>query len=169
MQAFTPPRQAPEPYRVTSELLVGATLGGYLILGVALYCFGQGLMTPTGTANDIPPFLPYSQDPHMLALLIPGIIVGTLSYLQIISKRRSSYSNQKTVRCALWLNAIGSLGFCLLVALKRGPDTGWVPADEYIRLVASIATVLSFSLGILISIFNIFRGLLPVQKLQSKS
>jgi hypothetical protein len=169
MQPLISTKYAPEPHRVSGEVLLGVTVGGYVFLAVALYCFGFGLMQP-GVTNDMPPFRPYSEDPGTLIFLVPAIFVGALSYLQVIAGRIFKRPpNQKAVRVALWLNMMGSLGFCMIAALKRPPNNGEVPADAYVQLVALILILLSFLVGILTSIINIFSGLMPVRKLQVKS
>ena len=170
MQPLIPASYAPEHHRVSGEALLGVTVGGYVVLAVALYCFGFGLMQPSGVTNDVPPFRPYSEDPGTLVFLVPAIFVGVLSYLQVIAGRIFKRPpNQKATRVALWLNTMGSLGFCVMVALKRPPNDGEVPADAYFQLAALTVTLLSFLFGVLISIFNICSGLMPVRKLQGKS
>jgi hypothetical protein len=168
MQSLVPAKYVQKPHRVSGQVLLGATVGGYVTLAVALYCFGYGLLPP-GIGEDVPPFRPYSEDPGMLVFLIPGIFVGALSYLQVVAGRIFRHPpSQKATRVALWLNALGGLGFCLMVALKAPPNTGYVPADDYYELVAMIVTLLSFLLGILLSIFNIVSGFMPARKLQAR-
>jgi hypothetical protein len=158
MPPIIPGNDIQKPPRVSDEILLGVTVGGYLILAVALYCFGQGLF-PRGWSDDVGPFRPYSEDPSALLLLVPGIFVGALCYLQVVAKMLFKHPpNQKTTRIALWLNALSSLGFCLIVALKRAPNTGYVPADGYFELAIAAVTLVIFLLGILISIINILSG-----------
>ena len=140
------------PNGVRSNIfLLSIAVGGYLVLSVAVYCFGRGLLPP-GPSCDTPECFsrPYAQDPQTLFVFLPGVIIGLLGLVQIwLSRRCSSAANQKLLRMSFLSSAIASVAISLSVALFGAEEL------DILRGVVGLSAAAFFPLGLLLSLINI--------------
>ena len=153
-------------YHVSSEALVGIAVGCFVILALAQYSLGGALVRVA--RNFDPPSPPYSENPAFLIVwLTPALLIGVVGYIQLKASNLLKHSpGEKATRLALWLNALASLGFCLMVAflaveLKVGGAGGATEADGILVIAVAVASFVALLSGILLSIFNIVRSRKP--------
>jgi hypothetical protein len=127
--------------------LIGATLGGYLLIAFVLRFWGEGLLLPAndiGYVNGPPP------ESHLglIVLVLVGVFVTLLGVLQSIFFVQGS---EKLTRFSLWLNFLAIFGFGL-----AGFGTKYTVLPLHFLLLG--VSVLAFPLGLVLSVVNIFWG-----------
>lgn len=146
---------------VRSELLLGVTVGCYATAAIFLTSFGGILVSvQDDTWRPFAQQVPVAQ-PSFLVLLIPGVCVRLLSLLQIYSEQLfNRKANVRATSIALWLNAIGAVGWCLLAPVKDLKDElRWAPYDVVVLIWFSMM-VLCSPIGIVLSVSNLSANLI---------
>lgn len=135
---------------VSSDWLLGLTVGGYTTLCVACYYFGAGAWIssyPEAGIDD-----PSPGQLQALLLLIPGLFIGLLDYIQIHSeavfKRKG---NERITTVSVWLNACAILGFFALIALNS--MTGVLA--RFLQRFIFLGAALFFCAGIVIGVLHV--------------
>ncbi len=135
--------------KFSNEWLAGATLGGYVVFSVVLFGFGRELIHYY-CGNVLPP-----STIDVLFFLIPGTVVGLLSFGQIrLARLPENESLEKAIRVALWLNAFAVACLCTAFALQGLGELNWI------RVAVVLTGMACFVAGILGSIANLLRGII---------
>jgi hypothetical protein len=127
--------------------LIGATLGGYLLLAFVLRFWGEGLLLPAndiGYVNGSPP------ESHVDVIVLA--LVGT--FVTVVGVLQSNFSvqvSEKLTRFSLWLNFLAI--FCFILA---GFGTKYTVLPLHVLVLA--VSVLAFPLGLVLSVLNILWG-----------
>lgn len=134
---------------ISRDWLIGLTVGGYATLSVAGYFFGGGTwISSSFEAWDYPP----PGQLEAFVLLIPGLVIGLLGFVQIHSEALFKHQgNDRIATISVWLNAAAILGFFALIPLNS--MTGTVAG--YLRSFALVVTGLSFCSGIVTGVANV--------------
>jgi hypothetical protein len=127
--------------------LIGATLGGYLLIAFVLRFWGEGLLLP---ANDIGYVNGPRPESHLglIVLVLVGVFVTLLGVLQSVFSVQVS---EKLTRFSLWLNFLAI--FCFGLA-GFGTKYAVLPLHFLVLLVSVVA----FPLGLVFSVVNILWG-----------
>ena len=145
---------------ISKNWLLGLTLGGYAILSLALFMFGGGQWI--FPYNDLDPTGPPSGQFQAFWLLIPGVFVVSLGFLQVEAESLlGCKANERLTSLSVWLNAVPILGFFALIWLS---SMHWVFAS-FVALATLFASTLAFCLGILMGAANlIWLGIAAIKK-----
>jgi hypothetical protein len=131
---------------------LGLTVAGYLSLALALWCFGRGIVPPSGWSDDVYWARPYAQDPQTLLFLVPGVVFGLLGILQLqLDRSCSSNVNRRLLGLSFRCNALAIAGLCGSTALA-GLDGSW---GDTIRPLLGLASLVVFLVGIVLTLTNI--------------
>jgi hypothetical protein len=144
-----PPTKSPSNF-----WLIGATLGGYLLIAFVLRFWGEGLLLPANDIGFVNGPLPESHVGLILLTLV-GVFVTLLGVLQSVYSVQIS---DKVTRFSLWLNFLAIFCFGLV---GFGIKYTVLPLEI---LVLSVS-VLAFPLGLVLSIVNILWGRLRRSRL----
>ena len=135
--------------RISDEWLIGATLGGYLILTVVGNSWEYAFVHPWCITTFSPPPPPSAMEFVELPLL--GFLVAIAGWLQSkCSQASAALLNRRYARIALWLNLLGILGFLVALGSNYGPGE----RDLFLALIAIVGLVL-WPVGILMSLGNL--------------
>ena len=138
----------------SNHWLIGATLGGYLLIAFILRFWGEGLLLP---ANDIGYVNGPPQESHvgLIVLAIVGVFVTLLGVLQSVYSVQVS---EKLTRVSLWLNFLAIFTFGI-----AGFGTKYTMLP--LHFVVLLALALSFSVGLILAVVNVLWGWLRRNKL----
>lgn len=131
----------------SNHWLIGATLGGYLLIAFVLRFWGEGLLLP---ASDIGYVNGPPQESHvgLIVLAIIGVFVTLLGVLQSIYSVQVS---ETFTRVSLWLNFLAIFSFGIA---GFGAKYTALP----LHFVVLLVSVLAFPSGLILSVVNVLRG-----------
>ena len=138
-----------EKARVSDEWLLGATVGGYLVLTFVLHFWGSAFIHYWCGNSSYPLSTHDGRFPVYLVFLIPAVIVGVIDWAQAKFARIYTAS-RRFVRAALWMNLIGISGFLVAVASHYGPD-----GNNGFFAIVSLLGMACWPLGIVVSLGNL--------------
>jgi hypothetical protein len=142
----------------SQERLIGATLGGYLILTAVLFFWGDLLVrpdfpSPGGWGSYTPPEYQFKA----LMLLVPGAVVALFSVLQI---RFGLAISQRLTNLFAWLNFLAVLGLGVSIAMMN--DVGF----EIGGIVGVRLAIVCFPLGLILASLNVMGRVFSVLAFQ---
>ena len=143
-----PTAERSERWPWSNFFLLATAVSGYFILGITAYLFGRALFPPSWSC-DVPACFdrPDPLDPAMLLILVPGLMVGLIGLLQLrLVGRCPSPRNRRILRASFWLNALASMGVCLVASLARARDAGIV--GEGILVATATCLLAGFALSL---------------------
>jgi hypothetical protein len=126
--------------------LLGLTVGGYATLSIWLFCFGGASTISLSQIRE--------GNTQAFLLIIPGLLIGLLDFVQIHAEDYFSYKpGERITIFALQLNAIPVLGFCVILILKEVLDGGVY--SSFVLVSVAVVTLGAFFLGIAVSLINV--------------
>lgn len=132
---------------VSDEWLMGATLGAYLVVALAINFWASAFLH-SWCANFMEPSPRFGDN---LVLLISGLVVVALDWAQSkLADSRPALIDRRFLRVALWMNLIGILGFILALGSKydgEDPGTFWA--------IMTVIGLVFLPLGLLLSLANL--------------
>jgi hypothetical protein len=128
----------------SNHWLIGATLGGYLLIAFILRFWGEGLLLP---ANDIGYVNGPPQESHLglIVLVIVGVFVTLLGVLQSVYSLQVS---EKLTRVSLWLNFLAIFSFGIA---GFGTKYTMLPLHFVVLLVSAFA----FPIGLIFAVVDV--------------
>jgi hypothetical protein len=148
-----------EKPRVSNEWLLGATVGGWVVLSFVLYFWGYAFIhswcgnSPYSYTND-------GRVPGSLVFVVVAVIIGALDWAQMKFAQTFPRS-RRFVRAALWMNFVGILSSLAVVTSNYGPS----PELGFFAIVLLLGMA-CWPLGLLFSLGNLIwacvRRLVPV-------
>jgi|SRR5690242_5676113 len=134
--------------RITDEWLIGATLGGYIILTIVGNSWGYAFVHAWCTDFST---TPHSSDLSFLEFPLTGLLLAIAGWVQSkCSQVQSGLLNRRHARLALWMNLLGILGLLVGLASNYGPGE----RDWFLTLIALTGFVF-WPVGILLSLINL--------------
>lgn len=135
---------------VSSHWLVGLTVGSYAIVSVALFFFGGGSWIAPRWEAWVDPAPP--GELQSFYLLIPGLLIGLLDFVQIHSEALfKQKGNERVARASLWLNAAAILFVFVSIPLHNVTAT----VACYALIITFLGATVSFGLGIGIGVLHV--------------
>ncbi len=137
--------------RISDEWVMGATVGGYLVLTFVLNFWGFAFIhywcgnSPSPLSTRSGGFSVY------LVFLIPGTLVGVLDWAQSkLDQTHTGLVNHLAVRVALWMNLFAIVGFLVGIVSNYGPDR-----DISFFAIAGFLAMALWPLGLVVSLGNL--------------
>jgi hypothetical protein len=141
-----------EKARVSDEWLLGATVGGYLILTFVLHFWGSAFVHYWCGNSPYPLSTRDGRFPVYLVFLVPAVIVGVIDWAQA-KFAQTCTASRRFVRAALWMNLIGILGFLAAVASNYGPD-----GNNGFFAIVILLGMACWPMGLVVSLGNLVRA-----------
>jgi hypothetical protein len=97
---------------IFDEWVMGATVGGYLVLTFVLHFWGSAFIHYWCGNSPSPLSTRDGRFSIYLVFLIPGTIVGVLDWAQSkLDQTHTGLVNHRAVQAALWMNLFAIVGF----------------------------------------------------------
>jgi hypothetical protein len=141
----------------SNSWLIGATLGGYLLIAFLLCFWGEGLLVPPSDIGYVNGPPPESYSGRIVFVLV-GVFVTLLGVLQGVYSVQVS---ERLTRFSLWLNFLAI--FCLGLG-GFGTRYAVPPLHPVVHLVLLVCA-LAFPLGLVLSVVNVLWGWLRRNRL----
>ena len=138
-----------EKPRVSNEWLLGATVGGWVVLSFVLYFWGYAFIH-SWCGNS--PYASYTNDgrvPGSMVFVVVAVIIGALDWAQMKFAQTFPRS-RRFVRAALWMNFAGILSSLAVVTSNYGPS----PELGFFAIVLLLGMA-CWPLGLLFSLGNL--------------
>jgi hypothetical protein len=138
-----------EKPRISNEWLLGATVGGYIILSVVLYFWGYAFIHSWCGNSPVASSTEDGRVPGSLLFVVVALIIGALDWAQMKFAQTFPRSS-RFVRAALWMNFVGILSSLAVVATNYGPS-----AEVGLFVIVLLLGMACWPLGLLFSIGNL--------------